>query len=354
MAVKIEPKAIHDEMNAATFDEFGRMTANLGVEAVPANPGGQNINLMPYVFPPTEVIDATNLPEGDINVTPIASGDDGTQIWKITHNGVDTHPIHFHLYDVQVLDRVTWDNIIIPPDANELGWKDTVRISPLEDTIVVLRPIIPSLPFEVPNSIRELSPMMPEWSGMGSGVNTASIGDLGVFGSATVSDQLALGIPPSAPNGEPIDVLNHLVNFGWEYVFHCHILSHEEMDMMRPVLVALPPKVPSGLAFDPATMTLTWIDDSITETAFVVQKSSDGGVTWMDLYTVTRLLTDPNTAGEMLSFIDPTWVSGDQYRVLAQNTVGETWVYANAGNEIASGGFPTVTATSVSAVVTTP
>ena len=76
-------------------------------------------------------------------------------------------------------------------------------------------------------------------------------------------------------------------------------------------------------------MTLTWIDDSITETAFVVQKSSDGGVTWMDLYTVTRLLTDPNTAGD-------------------------TWDYANAGNEIASGGFPTVTATSVSAVVTTP
>ena len=26
-------------------------------------------------------------------------------------------------------------------------------------------------------------------------------------------------------------------NFGWEYVFHCHILSHEEMDMMRPVTV---------------------------------------------------------------------------------------------------------------------
>ena len=27
---------------------------------------------------------------------------------------------------------------------------------------------------------------------------------------------------------------NQVVNFGWEYVWHCHILSHEEMDMMRP------------------------------------------------------------------------------------------------------------------------
>ena len=79
-------------------------------------------------------------------MTPIASADDGTQIWKITHNGVDTHPIHFHLYDVQLLNRVGWDGIIRKPDANELGWKDTVRISPLEDTIVALRPIVPQLP----------------------------------------------------------------------------------------------------------------------------------------------------------------------------------------------------------------
>ena len=56
---------------------------------------------------------------------------------------MDTHPIHFHLFDVQVLNRVTWDNIIIPPDPNELGWKDTVRVSPLEDTIVALRPVDP-------------------------------------------------------------------------------------------------------------------------------------------------------------------------------------------------------------------
>ncbi len=94
-------------------------------------------------------------------VTPISDAADGTQIWRITHNGVDTHPIHFHLYDVQIVNRVTWDNIIIPTDANELGWKDTIRVSPLEDTIVALRPIIPQVPFEVPNAIRPLNPMMP-------------------------------------------------------------------------------------------------------------------------------------------------------------------------------------------------
>ena len=83
---------------------------------------------------------------------------DGTQIWKITHNGVDTHPIHFHLFNVQLINRVAWDNAVRPPDANELGWKETVRVDPLEDTIVAMRPVAPTLPFEVPNSIRPIDP----------------------------------------------------------------------------------------------------------------------------------------------------------------------------------------------------
>jgi hypothetical protein len=94
-------------MNAASFDDYGRMTANLGLEAMPATPGLQNVILYPYVNPPTEMFDTTNLPWGDIIVTPIAWADDGTQIWKVTHNGVDTHPIHFHADDVQLLNRVT-------------------------------------------------------------------------------------------------------------------------------------------------------------------------------------------------------------------------------------------------------
>ena len=110
--------------------------------------------------PSTENLDSTGLPSS-LNVTPISSAADGTQIWKITHNGVDTHPLHFHLYNVQVINRVTWDNNILPPDANELGWKETVRTSPLEDTYVAVRPIKPTLPFEIPHSHRAYNPAMP-------------------------------------------------------------------------------------------------------------------------------------------------------------------------------------------------
>ncbi|MCA9874914.1 MAG: multicopper oxidase domain-containing protein [Anaerolineales bacterium] len=321
MQIPLQPKAIHDEMNASAFDEFGRMTANLGLEAIPATPGGQNITLYPYVNPSTELIDATNLPHGDVNVTPIAAGNDGTQIWKITHNGVDTHPIHWHLYDVQVLNRVTWDNIIIPPDATELGWKDTVRISPLEDTIVALRPIIPTVPFELPNSIRELNPMMP-------------------LGSPTGFNNIDANGNPTSP------ILNQLVNFGWEYVYHCHILSHEEMDMMRPVSVALPPNAPDGLSWavsgngNNTRLTLTWNDNSINETGFLVQKMNGTG-TWVDLGTVPSPLDQPNTHG-VRSFTDDTfrWNSSVySYRVVAQNMIGY-------GNE-----FMSLTAQSASAPV---
>ncbi len=333
VSMPLQPKAIHDEMNSTTFDEFGRMQANLGVEAQPPTPGVQNVTLYPYTNPATELIDATNLPRmdvsydangkvvNDVKISPISNMADGTQIWRITHNGVDTHPIHFHLYDVQVLNRVTWDNIILMTEPNELGWKDTVRVSPLEDTIVALRPIIPELPWELPNAIRALSPMSPIGSQMG-------------FNNVD-------------PQGNPTTpITNQLVNFGWEYVYHCHILSHEEMDMMRPVSVAVPPVRPNGLA---ATVTvqgvnfvvnLTWNDNSIAETSYLVQRSTAGGA-WENVVSIASPLDQVNGTG-VRTFSDTTVLPSTtyQYRIVALNEIGY-------GSE-----FPSMTVQSTSDLVT--
>jgi len=108
------------------------------------------------------------------------------------------------LYDVQLLNRVGWDGIIRKPDLNELGWKDTVRVSPLEDTIVALRPVVPHIPVAwggLPNSIRLLDPSMPE--GM-------------YLHGANTTQREAAGLPLLAfnPDGEPVDIVNHFVNFG--------------------------------------------------------------------------------------------------------------------------------------------
>jgi hypothetical protein len=341
---------IQDEMGEAFELEYGRMSGFLGVETPNAQAGLQNMILHPYVYPPTEIIDGVELPPG-MEAEPIASADDGTQIWKFTHNGVDTHPIHFHLYDVQLLNRVGWDGIVRRPDPNELGWKDTVRISPLEDTIVALRPIIPEIPAAwggLPNSIRLMDPSMPE-------------GEYVHHGNTTQREAAGLPIMAFNPDGEPIDVVNHYVNYGWEYVYHCHILSHEEMDMMHAQAVGVVPAAPG-----PVTVTktgrgnntndvLTWSDNSRNETAFVIERRLVGSTgPWSVLATIQSdriatgvgdLPSGPFTVGPSIGTRTYTYRVGRtlyEYQVYAINVVGDVWDYSDpALNEIPpGGGFP--------------
>jgi spore coat protein A len=166
------------------FDDFGRLIQLEGTNA----PGIQNKDGTTgfgraYTDPPTEVPAA-----GDV------------EIWKIFNLTGDTHPIHFHLVNVHVLSRQTFDpgafvtNPRHPdaslvgtargPDANEWSPKETVRMHPGECTTVTMKFDLPHVPFRVPNS--------PRFPGI-AGAN--------------------------------------------EYVWHCHILEHEEHDMMRPLIV---------------------------------------------------------------------------------------------------------------------
>jgi FtsP/CotA-like multicopper oxidase with cupredoxin domain len=318
MTIPFQTKAIQDEQGEAFDPEYGRMSGNLGLE-VPMVPGtAQNLILYPYVNPTSELIDGTNLPRGGVEVQPITSAADGTQIWKITHNGVDTHPIHFHLYDVQLLNRVGWDGIIRKPDANELGWKDTLRISPLEDTIVALRPIIPNVPFDLPNSIRPLNPMLP----IGSTLGFANL------------DKNGLPTP---------QIINQWTNFGWEYVWHCHILSHEEMDMMRSVSVAIPPRAPTGLvgtrsgSGNKLANDLQWTDNSLNETAFIVRRATSPAGPWTNVAT---LMPDSTTYSNTIGNTSQTYF----YQVVAENRVGYS----------ATAGFSTLPVSSSSNLVQMP
>jgi spore coat protein A len=160
------------------FDEYGRLIQRLGTEAStgPNNQGlptwGRN-----YLDPATE--------------TPKAGT---TEVWRIFNLTGDTHPVHFHLVNVQVLSRQPFDVEHFmakkgavrftgpgrPADPNELGYKETVRMNPMECTTVAMKFDLPAAPFLV---------------------------------------------PPSPRTG------------GYEYVWHCHILEHEEHDMMRPLIV---------------------------------------------------------------------------------------------------------------------
>ncbi len=153
------------------FDEFGRLIQMLGTNVKPANSAGFGRG---YGDPVTE------------NVRPGA-----IEIWRIFNLTADTHPMHFHLVNVLVLGRrpfnaatyngtPTFTGPFRGPDANELGWKETVRMNPNEMTEIIMRFDLPTVPFTVPVSPR---------------------------------------------------------TGGYEYVWHCHILEHEEHDMMRPLVV---------------------------------------------------------------------------------------------------------------------
>lgn len=246
LTIPFEKKAIQDEQGEA-FDSYGRMSANLGLQ-LPFTPGGTDFVLQGYIDGPTEGIQTSATP-----MAPAAG--DGTQIWKITQNGVDTHTIHVHLFSVQLLNRVAWDGSVSMPDANELGWKETVRVNPLEDTIVALRPVVPDLPFEVPGSSRPMDVTQP-------------------IGSSSGFRQI------DPYSGMPTTVTNQVVNYGWEYVWHCHLLGHEENDMMRPMRLSVnPPAAPSTLTANeavPGTVTLDWVNNATVPaaTTFVIERST--------------------------------------------------------------------------------
>jgi FtsP/CotA-like multicopper oxidase with cupredoxin domain len=300
------PKGMHDEMGGA-YDEYGRMAGKLGMAVPNGTAVTQGFIQQTYIDPPTELLTDAITP-----MSPVA--DDGTQIWKITHNGVDTHPIHFHLFDVQLINRVGWDGALQLPDENELGWKETVRLNPLQDTIVALRPVAPKQPFGVPESVRLLDPTQKP----GPAMNFTNL-------------------DPLTGNPKVPATVNAVVNFGWEYMWHCHILSHEEMEMMRPIgfdVAISTPDTPTlaanGVPGEPVN--LLWTDgtppNDITswgspfgEIGFRVERTTinASGVELTPYTTIASLLAN------VTRYRDATTAAGTLYRykVVAYNAAGE-------------------------------
>jgi FtsP/CotA-like multicopper oxidase with cupredoxin domain len=182
---------------------------------------------------------------GDYSVPTFYSErpDEGSmEVWDIINITADAHPIHLHLVQFQVLERIPFDDLAyfdayeaafvanmnpgympaygppnnynIPnlagaiggnpdpmpfeialsargprrgPEPHEAGWKDTVVTYPGEITKIAVR----FAPTDIPND---------------------------------VTDPAALGYP-----FDPDD--------GHGYVWHCHILDHEDNEMMRPTEV---------------------------------------------------------------------------------------------------------------------
>lgn len=146
-----------------------------------------------------------------------------TEVWELVNTTVDAHPIHLHLVQFQVLDRQPVDTVgylreagyrttpegwlvedtgrypapsvtdyllgqAAPPAANERGWKDTVVAPPGMVTRI----------------------LVPFGSEAGDGLPVAA---------------RAVHVPGRRDN---------------DYVWHCHILEHEENDMMQYYKIEAP------------------------------------------------------------------------------------------------------------------
>jgi FtsP/CotA-like multicopper oxidase with cupredoxin domain len=318
VTLPLQMKGMHDEMGGVYDRGFGRMSGMLGV----TNPKSLAAMLIPYNYasPPTDLVKLSD----DVSGAPIGSLSDGTQIWRIFHNGVDTHPIHVHLFTAQLINRIGQDNWMVDPEPSELGWKDTFKVNPLEVTFLAMKPVIPNqlkLPFELPDSTRLIEPGLPE------GATLPAPPPAGWF------DPQGIGIA---------QIVNHYVNFGWEYVWHCHILAHEEMDMMHSLIGVAAPKAPSGFnaAWDlknNPSVNLSWTDNSNKEAGFRLERATNATFT-SGLTTINRPASAV-PAPAVVTYQDKGVTIDNYYwyRLTALGaTVGDTWVYPG------SVGFPTM------------
>ena len=238
----LHPKVVINNVKTIEggFDvNFGRLIANFGVEL----PGQNNPTPLAYIDAPTDIVK-----EGEV------------QYWQIKNRDEDNHPIHFHLFNVQVLARVDQlTGAVINPTPDEAGWKDTVQNWPFQNIIVALKPKTPALPFGLPDSVRLMDPVLNP----GDDTNTS-----------LEQNYMNAGVPASSiplafqqydlVTGDPKAVVNDVKNYGWEYTFHCHILGHEENDLMRP-MAFLPiapalPKAPSAVALNATNGLISWKD----------------------------------------------------------------------------------------------
>ena len=157
-------------------------------------------------------------------------------MWKFVHNGVDTHSIHFHLFNVQVINRSDQiGGVISPPDPNERGWKETVRMNPLEIVWVAMTPKLPTLlPFV--HSRIAYGPLFRRCHGVIRPMGRVRLQPrgfpAGIPDPSFMNDGSVPGATPPIVRG-----INGMYDFQNEYVFHCHLLGHEENDMMRPMQV---------------------------------------------------------------------------------------------------------------------
>ena len=175
-----------------------------------------------------------------------------TEIWQIINTTMDAHPMHPHLVQWQLVSRQAFDATAYMEQAWIPAWQGRG---------------IPNYPTD---QWGDYSPY-PGGAGSPNPYNTLN-SDGAVGGNPAIKDYLTGPIIPASPEEQgwkdavkalPGQVSTFIVRFaptdkpinakpeqlifpfdpsvGPGYVWHCHIIDHEDMDMMRPLMIKYAP-----------------------------------------------------------------------------------------------------------------
>ncbi|MCA9190985.1 MAG: multicopper oxidase domain-containing protein [Planctomycetales bacterium] len=126
------------------------------------------------------------------------------EMWQFVNLTVDAHPMHMHLVAFQVVSRQAFD--VVAFQTAYMAWVAGGRVGAQPDVnFYLLGAVIPALPEEL-----------------------GAKDTVKAFPGEVTRIVARFDLPPGVTGPA-------------EYVYHCHILEHEENEMMRPFVVVPPP-----------------------------------------------------------------------------------------------------------------
>jgi len=258
-----------------------------------------------------------------------------TEIYQIINISADAHPIHIHLLQWQLVSRQLIDDAGYMA-AYQAAW----ALQGLGEFPVGLG--YPGgagspFPYDVPNTDGAIGGNPPVSGFLLGAPIAARPEEQGWKDNVIVMPgEVTTFVTRVAPTDRPINATPDKLMFPFDpsegpgFVWHCHIVDHEDMSMMRPLPIAPSPLRYPQITIQPVTVAACFNGIasfsvaalSATPITYQWQISIDAGVTWTNLTDVAPY------SGALTNILNISPVSfgfkNNLYRVLLTNIDGTT------------------------------
>jgi len=257
-----------------------------------------------------------------------------TEIFQIINISADAHPIHIHLLQWQLVSRQAIDDVGYMA-AYQAAWAG----SGLDFPAGMGYPggAGSPFPYNIPNADGAIGGNPPVSGFLVGSPIAARPEEQGWKDNVIVMPgEVTTFITRVAPTDRPINATPEQLLFPFDpsegpgYVWHCHIVDHEDMSMMRPLLIAPSPLRYPQITVQPASVDACFLGiagfsvaaTSATDIVYQWQISTDNGVTWTNMTDIAPY------SGTLTSSLTVNPVAygfqNNLYRVLLTNFDGTT------------------------------